>query len=200
MKLSIIVPLFNQEKLILKALESIPADDRIETIVIDDGSEDDSFNVVFDYMKNCNNKNISLIRQKENLGVGLTINRGLDNAKGEYVCIMCSDDYYVLDITEMFKYLDGTDMVYYNLIDNEGTIWTLDSETKQKFVGATKFMRNNFIGDTRRTSKRFGGDYDFYMELLGKSPTEVFTNVVLYHYNFPREGSLIDQMKNGAKD
>jgi glycosyltransferase involved in cell wall biosynthesis len=60
-KLSIIIPLYNQEYLIIKALESIKAGFDIETIVIDDGSSDNSFNVVLDYIENHPEKNIILL-------------------------------------------------------------------------------------------------------------------------------------------
>lgn len=199
-KLSIIIPLYNQEELVIKALDSIDERDDIEIIVIDDGSTDKSFSVVYNYIQEHKGKTISLDMNKENSGVGVTIAKGLGMAKGEYVCILCSDDYYEIPLAKVMFELDGTDMVYYNLVDNNGNVWELNNSTKNVMVGATKFMRKSFIGNTKRSSKRFGGDYDFYMELLGKSPTEKFLNINLYHYNFLRENSLIDQMNKGAKD
>jgi glycosyltransferase involved in cell wall biosynthesis len=41
-KVSVIIPVYNQEVLVLKALDSIPTRDDIEIIVIDDGSTDDT--------------------------------------------------------------------------------------------------------------------------------------------------------------
>ena len=56
--------------------------------------------------------------------------------------------------------------------------------------GSTKFMRREFMADTRCSEKRVAEDYDLYMALLAKEPTEKFTNIIVKHYNFPREGSL----------
>lgn len=194
MKLSIIIPLFNQGELILKALDSIRDGFDIETIVVDDSSTDNSFNVVRGYIDTHPLKNIILLYNTVNLGVGLTINKGLDNAKGEYVCILCSDDYYIEPIDSVLNEIDGSDLIYYNLRVNNGGIWDCKKTPKYSMGGAWKLMRRDFIGDLRRSPKRLGGDYDFYTELLKKNPTEKFTNITLYHYNFPRKGSLIEEM------
>ena len=45
-KVTVIVPVYNQESLIKRALESIPKRDDIEVIAIDDGSIDDTLNVM----------------------------------------------------------------------------------------------------------------------------------------------------------
>ena len=60
----------------------------------------------------------------------------------------------------------------------------------EDIVGATKFWRREFIGDTRCRDLRAGEDYYFNEELLKKNPTELFTDLTVVHYNYPREGSL----------
>lgn len=196
MKLTIIIPLYNQEKLILRTLDSIREGFDIETIVIDDGSTDNSFNVVLDYINNHPKKNIVLLYNENNSGVGVTINKGLDNATGEYIVIMCSDDYFIEPVDSIINEIDGTDLIYYDLRINNGDVWKSKLTPKWELGGSRKIMRREFIGDLRRSEKRLGGDYDFYIELLKKNPTEKFTDIVLYHYNFPRKGSLIEEMNN----
>lgn len=185
-KLSVIIPLYNQEELIKRALDSIPNQDDIEIIVIDDKSTDNSLKSVIDYF-NDTGKRIILLKNKENMGVGYTVNRGYDKATGEYVVLLGSDDYFIdLDLNE----LDGTDLIYFNLRVNNGDIWVLNEKTKHGYCGSTKFMRRAFIGDTRNPELRAGEDWYFYNKLLEKKPTEKFTNKTMKHYNFPRKGSL----------
>ena len=91
------------------------------------------------------------------------------------------------------KELDGTDIVYFDLQVNNGDIWRLKEETKIRLCGSTKFIKREFIGNTRCPEGRLTAeDYIMYNELLKKNPTEKFTNIVLKHYNHPREGSLTD--------
>lgn len=197
-KLSIIVPVYNTENLILRCLDSITLTPEIELIIIDDCSTDNSLNIIKEWIKDKNNENIILIHNEINLGVGLTVNKGYDIMRGEYVMTLCDDDYLANPID--LKQLDGTDFIYYNMRINNGTIWELKPETRVRYCGATKFMRTGFIGKDRRSGKRYCGDLDFYIKLRDKKPTEKYTNQVLYHYNFPRKGSLIDKVIKGATE
>lgn len=192
MKLSIIIPVYNQEKLIIKALDSIPMREDVEIIVIDDGSVDDTFNNVEKYKEENVSKNITLLSNEENKGVSYTINKGLDNVKGEYIVFLGSDDYfYIEELEKVINELDGTDLVYFNLRTNDGTIFDVNQNTKMGYCGSVKFMRREFIGEIRnREDLRHSEDYFFYQKLLSKNPTEKFTGIIAKHYNYPREGSL----------
>lgn len=192
MKLSIIIPVYNQEKLIIKALDSIPMREDVEIIVIDDGSVDDTFNNVEKYKEENVSKNITLLSNEENKGVSYTINKGLDNVKGEYIVFLGSDDYfYIEELEKVINELDGTDLVYFNLRTNDGTIFDVNQNTKMGYCGSVKFMRKELIGATRnKEDLRHSKDYFFYQELLSKNPTEKFTGIIAKHYNYPREGSL----------
>lgn len=192
MKLSIIIPVYNQEKLIIKALDSIPMREDVEIIVIDDGSVDDTFNNVEKYKEENVSKNITLLSNEENKGVSYTINKGLDNVKGEYIVFLGSDDYfYIEELEKVINELDGTDLVYFNLRTNDGTIFDVNQNTKMGYCGSVKFMRKELIGAIRnKEDLRHSEDYFFYQELLSKNPTEKFTGIIAKHYNYPREGSL----------
>lgn len=201
-KVTVIVPVYNQEKLITKALESIPLRKDIEIIVIDDGSTDKTW----DSMMRFRNEheefiNLVLLYNEDNKGVSYTINCGLDIAKGEYVVLLGSDDYF---LTKRFEeivdnYLTGKDLVYFNLEINDKTIWQVNEKTsRDPFVGSVKFMKREFIGDTRNpVDKRATEDWFFYQDLLKKNPTEYFTGITAKHYNFPREGSLSNLSSKG---
>lgn len=195
MKLSVIIPAYNQEELVIKAIDSIPRRNDIEIIVIDDGSTDKTWKNLFLYQKFQNNK-IVLLRNDKNMGVSYTLNRGYDIAKGEYVVLLGSDDYFITDKFEeaVDNELTGEDLIYFDLQINNGDIWKLSNDTKHLFCGSVKFMKREFIGDTRCPENiRMGEDKVFYEELMKKNPTEKFLNAALKHYNHPREGSLTYQ-------
>ena len=200
-KISAIIPCYNQQDLVIKAIESIPKRNDIEIIVIDDGSTDNTWNNLLEYRnKHSELLNLILLYNEENKGVAYTVNKGYDNAKGEYVVLLGSDDYfYTEQFEEIIDELDGTDLVYFNLQINNGEVWKLTPENKTGLCGSVKFMRRAFIGDTRcQVDKRQGEDYYFYKELLEKQPTEKFTDITLKHYNYPRENSLTDLAKKGV--
>lgn len=197
MKVSVLIPCYNQEKLIIKALESIPRKD-VEIIVCDDGSTDNTWQNIINYVSE--NKSIRLLQNKENKGVAHTVNRLIDEATGEYIVLLGSDDYfYTKEFKKAIEQLDGTDLVYFNLQINDGKIFRLKEDTKQLYCGSTKFIRREFIGNIRNPEdKRAREDYYFYQELLKKNPTEKFTDLTIKHYNFPRENSLTDLACRGV--
>ena len=196
-KVSIIIPVYNQEELIIKALDSIPRRDYIEVIVVDDGSTDKTWDNVINYDKR-NELDLVMLANGANQGAGYSRNKGIDVATGKYIVFLDSDDYFYTDKWDEFvEYLDGADLVYYNLQINNNDIWKVTSETKENLCGMTKAAKRSFIGNTRFNDEKFGEDWYFYKDLLKKVPTEIFTDITLVHYNFPREGSLCNI---GAKD
>lgn len=201
MKVSVVIPVYNQESLIERAIRSIPLRDDIEIIVVDDGSTDDTGNKLVTIGIELNDPNFIVLHNRKNMGVGYTVNRGLDIADGEYIVLLGSDDYFYTDeFLKAMEQLDGTDLVYFDLKVNDGSIFKLTEESKRNLCGSTKFMRKEFVGDTRNPDIRQGEDWFFYEELLKKNPTERFTNLLVKHYNFPRKGSLTDIAVNGNKE
>lgn len=201
MKVSVVIPVYNQESLIERAIRSIPLRDDIEIIVVDDGSTDDTWNKLATIGIELNDPNFIVLHNRRNMGVGYTVNRGIDIADGEYIVLLGSDDYFYTDeFLKAMEQLDGTDLVYFDLKVNDGSILKLTEESKRNLCGSTKFMRKEFVGDTRNPDIRQGEDWFFYEELLKKNPTERFTNLLVKHYNFPRKGSLTDIAVHGNKE
>lgn len=200
MKVSIIMPVYNQQDLILRALESIPLRDDIETIVIDDFSSDNTYQNVINYINTHPLQRIKLLRNRENKGVGYTKNIGYDVAEGEYIHQLDSDDYLITDkYIEAINELDGSDMVYIDLEINDGSRFEVIPKTRRGYCGGTlRFIRREFLGDTRCPEIRVAEDLCLNEELLKKNPTEKYTRIVAYHYNYPRKGSLYDLMKKGV--
>lgn len=202
-KVSVIIPCYNQENLIIKALESIPKRDDVEIIVIDDGSIDNSFYNARNWAVK-NYKNFSIWRNYTNKGVAYTVNRGYDLAEGEYVVLLGSDDYFYTDkFEECLEKLDGKyDIVYFDLQINNGDILHADIETtRNNLVGSIKFIKRSFLGDVRcPVGVQFGEDAEMHFKLLEKKPKELFTGIVAKHYNFPRENSLCWQEAERRKN
>ena len=92
MKYSVIIPVYNAERTLRRCLDSLlpQLNNDIEVLLINDGSMDKSGAICQEYAEN--NLSIRLFEQ-ENSGVSVARNRGLDNANGEYVLFIDSDDY-----------------------------------------------------------------------------------------------------------
>lgn len=90
-KISIIVPMYNAEKYILEAITSLTNQTykNIEIVVVDDGSTDNSRNIVESLSSN--DKRIKLLTQ-ENSGVSTARNLGIQNATGDIIQFMDADD------------------------------------------------------------------------------------------------------------
>lgn len=98
-KVSVVLPVYNMEKYLEECLDSIINQTLkdIEVICINDGSEDNSLNILKEYAKK--DTRINIINQ-ENGGHATATNHGIDIAKGKYLFLMDSDDKLKLDALE----------------------------------------------------------------------------------------------------
>ena len=101
MKFSFIIPVYNIEKYINKTLDSLvnQTKEEFEIIVIDDGSNDNTYKVAQEILGKYVDVNSRIIKQ-ENGGVSSARNKGLDEAVGEYVIFLDGDDYVSLTLIE----------------------------------------------------------------------------------------------------
>ena len=100
-RFSVVVPLYNKAPYVCKALDSIMSHTfkDWELIIVDDGSTDNSLEVVNEYIRDvlcvmcdvC--KNVRVIQQK-NAGVAVARNNGVAASTGEYVCFLDADDWW----------------------------------------------------------------------------------------------------------
>ena len=92
MKVSVIMPVYNGAQYLQEAIDSIlnQTFKDFELIIIDDGSSDESAEII---QKNADkDKRIVALKNEQNSGICVTLNKGLDIAKGEYIARMDSDD------------------------------------------------------------------------------------------------------------
>lgn len=94
---SVIIPLYNAEKTIEKCIKSVELQKgnfSIEIIIINDGSTDNSFKTVQDYIQRNNRNNIHIYTQ-ENKGASAARNFGIRKANGRYIALIDSDDVWL---------------------------------------------------------------------------------------------------------
>ncbi len=123
-KVSIIVPSFNKEQFVVETLNSVlnQSYKHIELIVVDDGSTDNSL----ERIKSIQDGRIRLFQNDHNLGIPETLNKGLQEATGEYVCFCGCDDLFENEKIELqVKYLEQNPstlavLSQAQLIDNVG--------------------------------------------------------------------------------
>lgn len=105
---SILVPIYNVEPYIEKCAYSIFNQTyiNIEYIFVDDSSPDNSVNILIDSISNFPNRKeyIKIIRHKQNTGIAIVRNTCLDNATGDYILFIDSDDWIEQDMVEKLVY------------------------------------------------------------------------------------------------
>jgi glycosyltransferase involved in cell wall biosynthesis len=91
-KISVVMPNYNDAKFLSQAIESILTQtfSDFEFIIIDDGSTDNSWEIIQGYAKKDNR--IVALQNEKNLRICKTLNKGIQIAKGEYIARMDSDD------------------------------------------------------------------------------------------------------------
>ena len=200
-KLSIMVPVYNQADLLLEALNSIPKRNDIEVLIIDDCSTDNTWEV----MSNWRDENlekfaaIRLKKNSENMGCGYSKNWAYRAAQGEYIVTLDSDDYFYTrvfnDIVEQL-YNHSEDMLFINNNINSGTIWKDESrKATWSYIIKNSFLREHNLNYS--PTARRAGDYELTKEIVKLNPTRYHFEGVPYHYNYPREGSIVWNHEHG---
>lgn len=139
MKLSVIVPAYNESKTIKDVLvKLVDMDDISEVIVVDDASTDDTSIIV----RSVKSKKIKLITLGKNQGKGAAIRKGLDQVTGDYVLIQDADhEYDPLDIPLLLEPIKRqraevvfgsrffgvhTNMFYWHFLGNKFLNWVVN--------------------------------------------------------------------------
>lgn len=91
-QVSVIMPVYNGEKYIKQAVESVFAQEvSTELLVIDDGSTDHTEKVLSAYK---GREDFRYLKNKENMGAARSRNRGVQEARGEYIAFLDADDWW----------------------------------------------------------------------------------------------------------
>lgn len=91
--ISVVIPLYNKEQSITATIQSVLAQTYTdyEIVIVDDGSMDNSLRVVQERVSELENERVRVIHQ-ENAGVSAARNKGILEAKGEYIAFLDADD------------------------------------------------------------------------------------------------------------
>ncbi len=201
--ISVIVPVYNTEKFLYKCIESIIKQtfSDLELILVDDGSTDNSGAICDEYAKA--DSRVRVFHQ-ENGGVSKARNVGIDNAKGEYITFVDSDDYiasYALELLYMdiitFKAdisCAGGRKKYSNAMEaienGKYQIWR-DNDAIQKSLmsnghtnsACRKLYKKDFIGEIRfEEGRKIHEDGFFIFCCFLKKPLVVVRNANIYCY------------------
>lgn len=101
---SIIMPVYNSKNIIQKSLQSLEEQTykNFEVIFVDDCSTDGSYEYLQNYREN-SPLNIIVCKNNRNVGPGMSRNKGISIAKGNYITFIDSDDWYETNLLEVLK-------------------------------------------------------------------------------------------------
>ena len=127
LQISVVMPVYNGEQFVGKAVESIlnQTFKEFEFIIIDDKSTDSSLKII----KSFDDSRIKLVLNKKNLGVATSLNRGIQYSKGQYIARMDADDIsYPNRLEEQLSFLENNPGIsvlgtYASLFKENGRIW-----------------------------------------------------------------------------
>ncbi len=150
-KVTVIIPVYNVEKYIIRCLDSIINQKlhEIEIIIVNDGSTDNSLQIVQNFTKSNNN---ILILSQDNRGLSEARNTGFKYSKGEYIYFIDGDDY--LDENCLFDLyneaiINNLDIIFFDAIS------FLD-ETREKIQPELINIFNNYLNYYQRKNKYEG--------------------------------------------
>ena len=213
-KVSIIVPIYNVEKYLVKCLESLVNQtlDDIQIILVNDGTKDNSGEIAKQYKERYPEKIIYL--EKENGGLSDARNFGLPYATGKYVAFLDSDDYVELNLYEEMYNLaqkENSDMVECDFIweyPNNSKIDTgLIYEGKKDALEKIRVVAWNKLIKTELLEKyqicfpkgyRYE-DVEFTYKLIPYLEKVSFLKKAYIHY-MQRQGSISNSQNEKTKD
>jgi len=184
--LSILIPVYNQEELIVNAINSIPVRDDIEIIVVDDASTDNTVKNVLSL-----GRQITVITISKWKPTGFCRNLCLKAATGKFIMWLDSDD--KLDTIKFIKFIDflskniNRDVIHIRIIDNNGKIF----DGRKAWGTCTKISKLDIIRkyDIKFPEIVIAEDKSFWNSLKKHCVIATFYNEIFYYYNHPREGS-----------
>ena len=223
-KVSVIIPVYNQQKYIRACLQSVCDQTlkEIEILVVNDGSTDDSLAIIKEIA--AGDPRVTVI-DKENSGYGDSVNRGLEAAQGEYVGIVESDDFVLPEMYEKLyaltqegrvEIVKGNFFDYYE--DKDGIRAIPNTERAQvpklrvcdvrsemqilwghPSIWSGIYKRTLLEQNRIRFKKEKGGgwvDNPFFFETLFRAESYVWTDEPLYYYRKTNENSSSNKISD----
>lgn len=194
-KVSVIIPLYNEEKYIKECIESVVNQTykNLEIIIVDDCSTDNSLKVV----KKIKDDRIKIIKLKENKGVANARNVGVEKATGDYICFLDSDDFWSKDkIKKQVKFIKGKSFIYssYAYTNKDGQVIKVAKVAKKlaykDAIKNTCIFTSTVMFDMNKVNKedlhmpklQIGEDTYVWWNVLKKGITAYSIDDVLVYY------------------
>lgn len=224
LKLSIIIPVYNVEKYLVKCLDSILVDNTFtgQVICVNDGSTDNSAAILEEYAKRY--PNVEIITQP-NAGLSAARNAGIKAAKGEYIVFLDSDDYWkpnvlrglmaqierdkldVLrfrfrNVNEQFEEVrpfktDPAKDNDYSEIPTDGVSF-LNSRMNTQCYAVMYVIRRDILEGCLFTPGIYFEDTDWTPRMLCKAKRVASTYTIVYNY-LVREGSITNAVNRSKQ-
>lgn len=213
-KISVIIPVFNSSLYLDHCLSTVVNQTLkdIEIILIDDGSTDDSLNVIKNYAKKYNNIKYT---SKENEGQAIARNIGIQMSSGEFITFIDSDDYIELNMLEKLYNIaksDNSDIVLCDYVEEYSN---KNIEKKSLYIEAdninksyilcvagpcSKIINSNIFkkNDIKFLEGNIYEDLAVIPALALYSNKISYCNEILYHYVI-RQNSTMNQTKYSKK-
>ena len=217
---SIIVPVFNTAKYLGECLDSLTNQSckDIEIICINDCSQDASLHILRSYA--AEDARITIIDNAEKMGPGPSRNRGIEEATGQYLMFVDSDDFIAGKTVELLlkKMEESVDVIVFNgKMFSANGIWDFFDHEKVSRVpwhyktfyptehagilhftnAATAMIRRSFLNDKKiRFSPMYFEDWEFMWHLFSLNPAVRFVNEPFYWYRRNITGSITHQIDN----
>lgn len=203
MRFSVIVPLYNKEPYIEKALRSVLSQTfkDYELIVVNDGSRDNSLAVAEKVLSGVGNARII---NQENAGVSTARNNGIAAAQGEYICFLDADDWWEPTFLEEMdglikEYPDaGLYCTNYYYVHNRKSVVKLDIPTGY-YNYCKEYARTLCMSATSSSScinravltemrgfkphLKLGEDFDLWIRIALKYGTAILNMPLVYFNN-----------------
>ena len=162
--ISIVIPIYNVEAYLDRCVESVVNQTyhNLEIILVDDGSPDGCPQICDDWAKK--DGRIKVIH-KQNEGLGMARNTGIENATGEYICFFDSDDYIAPTLIEKAYNVaqrECADIVNFGCasVNTMGVIYRVNIPQVEKLVYSGEIVREYLlpaqIGQDLQTGKDMG--------------------------------------------
>lgn len=147
MLLSVIMPVYNVEKTLSRAIESIlnQSFSNLELILVNDGSTDSSKEICENYALKDNR--IRLVN-KTNGGLSSARNEGLKNIKGDFITFIDSDDYLELNTYQLFYeklVQEKIDLYVFNVCRIRNNKEEILNSIEKKVEGSEEIIKNFFM-------------------------------------------------------
>lgn len=211
---SIVMPAYNAEEHIEEAINSVISQtyENWELLVIDDCSSDRTAEVAKAFEKI--DSRIHVFRNSKNIGVAQTRNHGIDVAKGEWVALLDSDDFWHKEKLErQLKAANesNADIIYcsYTLVDKNGEHlkdYIVPEKASYKYIlkenvlsCSTVLIRHSALEKHRFNEAYYHEDYALWLELLRAGYKAQACREVLSNYRIA-QGTRSSNKLNSAKN